>query len=98
MVQILVENALKHGIGKLIDGGIVKIESHIAFHQHIIIITNDGVINNALNSVVNNVVNNDGGFGLASTNDRLNILYGGKASFTIKNENNKVIATITIPI
>ena len=41
---------------------------------------------------------NSNGFGLKSTEDRLNLLYQGKASFAIKNMNNEMVESrITMP-
>jgi hypothetical protein len=41
----------------------------------------------------------ENGFGLRSTEDRLNLLYQGKASFAIKNMDNEMVESrITMPI
>jgi len=90
MLQTLVENALKHGIGKLKAGGLVKISSVFAHQQHIISVQNTGVINEHGNS---------DGFGVVSTQNRLNLLYGKEAQFELREiENNLVEAKVCIPI
>jgi two-component system, LytTR family, sensor kinase len=76
MLQTLVENAIKHGISKRIDGGFVKITSDFIGDHHELTVQNTGQLNGYLNKE---------GFGIQSTEDRLNLLYHGKASFEIKN-------------
>lgn len=92
MLQTLVENAIKHGISKDIKGGRVKIISRFINNQHEIIILNSGIFNENENYLMN-------GFGLRSTSERLNIIYQGKASFSIKNiENGYVESKIILPV
>jgi LytS/YehU family sensor histidine kinase len=75
MLQTLVENAIKHGISKQINGGIVRIVSDFKGNFHELLVQNTGHLNGGANHE---------GFGLSSTNDRLNLLYGDKAKFQIK--------------
>lgn len=75
MLQTLVENAIKHGISKQISGGIVRIVSDFKGNFHELLVQNTGHLNGGANHE---------GFGLSSTNDRLNLLYGDKAKFQIK--------------
>lgn len=90
MLQTLVENAIKHGISKSINGGFVKICSDFSGNNHELVVQNSG----QLNGVVN-----DDGFGIKSTQDRLRFLYQGKARFEIKNVNgNMVESKIIMPV
>lgn len=90
MLQILVENGIKHGISKRISGGIVKITSKFNGNNLELIVENSGQLNGAINT---------DGFGIQSTEDRLNLLYHGKASFEIKNINNDNLQSkVSIPI
>jgi two-component system, LytTR family, sensor kinase len=75
MLQTLVENAIKHGISKQISGGVVRIVSDFKGNFHELLVQNTGYLNGGANQE---------GFGLSSTNDRLNLLYGDKAKFQIK--------------
>jgi two-component system, LytTR family, sensor kinase len=89
MLQTLVENAIKHGISKRIDGGMIKIISDFEGDHHQLIVQNTGHLNGSFNP---------DGFGLYSTENRLALLYGEKAHFEIKNKNeNMVEATVTMP-
>jgi LytS/YehU family sensor histidine kinase len=91
MLQTLVENAIKHGISKQMKGGVVKIVSGIRGSQHELLVQNTGQLNG--------VSKNGGGFGISSTKDRLQILYGENASFEIKQLDATLVqAKVLMPI
>jgi sensor histidine kinase YesM len=77
MLQTLVENAIKHGISKRINGGLIRIISDFKDSHHELVVQNSGKLN-GYTSV------QDDGFGIKSTQDRLNLLYQGKAHFEIR--------------
>ncbi len=90
MLQTLVENAIKHGINKQVNGGIVKIVSDFKDNYHELVICNTGRLNGSTNT---------DGFGLISTRNRLQLLFGQRANFDIRERNgNTVEATVLIPI
>ena len=90
MLQTLVENAIKHGISRQVDGGTVRIVSDFKEDYHELVILNTGVLNGNRNS---------DGFGLASTKNRLQLLFGQKANFDIREVNeNTVEARVLIPV
>lgn len=90
MLQTLVENAIKHGISKQVDGGSIRIISDFRNNHHELIVQNTGRLNGAYNH---------DGFGLASTQNRLKLLYGSKASFQINDINgNLVEARVLMPV
>jgi two-component system LytT family sensor kinase len=78
MLQTLVENAIKHGINKHICGGTIKIISEFKSSQHELTVLNSGTLDASY------PMSKDG-FGIKSTQDRLNLLYQGKAHFQIRN-------------
>jgi sensor histidine kinase YesM len=89
MLQTLVENAIKHGISKIVNGGVIKIISDFKANHHRLVVQNTGHLNGNFNP---------DGFGLYSTQSRLMLLYGDKAHFEIRNgDNNMVEATVTMP-
>jgi two-component system LytT family sensor kinase len=89
MLQTLVENAIKHGISKQINGGVVRVSSGFKDHYHELSVQNTGYLNGARNGE---------GFGLSSTTDRLTLLYGNKAKFEIKQVTPSMVeAKILIP-
>jgi two-component system, LytTR family, sensor kinase len=89
MLQTLVENAIKHGISKQVKGGVVKIISDVHDNFHELSVQNTGYLNGH---------SKKNGFGLSSTQDRLNLLYGDKAKFEIKQLNPDLVeAKVSIP-
>ena len=90
MLQILVENAIKHGIDKQTEPSTIKIS--IIKENHFIIL---GIINKGIYEP-----NKDNqGFGLKSTKERLQLLYPNNAEFSIENlPSQEVLAQIKIPI
>ena len=90
MLQTLVENAIKHGISKKIHGGTIKVISDFTNNHHQLIVRNTGQLD---------AYTNEDGFGLKSTQYRLNLLYQGKATFEIKNMDAEMVESkITMPV
>lgn len=89
MLQTLVENAIKHGISKQINGGTVKVISRFVGDSFELIVLNTGNIAN----------NSKDGFGFKSTRDRLKFLSNGNASFKVEEvEEHQVQSKIVIPV
>lgn len=94
MLQTLVENAIKHGVSKAVGGGFIEVKSTIEADKLHILIRNTGVLGDKEAS---------GGFGLANTAQRLELLYGPEARFQIYQEDDTtahgpvVCAEIAIP-
>jgi two-component system, LytTR family, sensor kinase len=90
MLQTLVENAIKHGISKQLNGGTVKIISDFRDNHHELLVQNTGHLNGGIN---------EDGFGLTSTQNRLLLLFGNKAKFNIRQVNgNMVEAKVELPM
>lgn len=90
MLQTLVENAIKHGISKRLEGGVVLVQSHFKGDLHELVVTNTGRLGG---------ISREEGFGLMSTQSRLSILYGPRASFEIKDSGRDTVeAKISIPV
>jgi sensor histidine kinase YesM len=112
MLQTLVENAIKHGISKQINGGIVKIISDFKGNFHELAVQNTGYLNGNANADASHSGKNlnagnlyvvedhvGKGFGLSSTTNRLSLIYGDKASFEIKQLNPSLVqARILLPV
>ena len=89
MLQTLVENAIKHGISKRINGGTIRIISRFTGKNFELIVQNSG----------NLEINNKEGFGFKSTRDRLKFLFDGHAYFKVEEiQGNIVQAKIVMPI
>ena len=90
MLQTLVENAIKHGISRQIKGGLVKIVAAFKDNNLELLVQNTGQLASILN---------DEGFGIKSTQDRLNLMYQGKAIFEIRNLNSSIVESkVLIPV
>ena len=90
MLQTLVENAIKHGIGREVRGGVIKIVSDFKGDYHELIVQNSGKLNGHIN---------EEGFGLSSTKNRLQLLFGEKSNFQIKQMNGNIVeAIVLIPV
>ncbi|MBK6937853.1 MAG: histidine kinase [Chitinophagaceae bacterium] len=90
MLQTLVENAIKHGISQQMNGGVVKVISDFTGDYHELVVQNTGQISGN---------GNGNGFGLSSTANRLNLLYGEKAKFEIQQVNGSMVeARVLIPV
>lgn len=90
MLQTLVENAIKHGISKQIKGGVVRVVAAFKDNDLELLVQNTGQLSSTPN---------DEGFGIKSTQDRLNLMYQGKAVFDIRDLNNNMVQSkVSIPV
>ncbi len=89
IIQMLVENSIKHGIAKLKNGGFVKLSSKINAGLLEIKVVNSGSISYSENSTE---------LGLENIKKRLKLLYNDKATFSLNESENTVVATIQIPM
>ena len=89
IIQMLIENAIKHGISNLKSGGKVVLTTEVTSEFLKIEVTNSGTIKKHENSTQ---------LGLKNIEQRLDLLYSNKATFNIKEMENQVIATIKIPL
>lgn len=89
MLQTLVENAIKHGISKRINGGTIRIISRFTDKNFELIVQNSGVLEAKDNE----------GFGFKSTRDRLKFLFNGNAYFKVEEiAGTKVQSKIVMPV
>lgn len=90
MLQTLVENAIKHGVSQSVSGGDIVIRSSLSDDGFEIFVRNSGTLKEAIS---------EQGFGISSTENRLKLQYGGRASFSIGNvEGGFVEARILLPL
>jgi LytS/YehU family sensor histidine kinase len=87
----LVENAIKHGISKQVLGGVVRIVAVFKDNVMQLQVQNTGQLVGS--------PDNGEGFGIKSTQDRLNLMYQGKAVFEIKNLGAAMVESkVTLPV
>ena len=89
IVQLLVENAVKHGIGNLKKGGLIKLITHVEDNELDIQVVNSGELKMQKGSTA---------LGLKNIRQRLKLLYGDRASFSLGQSDGEVKAQIKIPI
>jgi LytS/YehU family sensor histidine kinase len=90
LVQALAENALKHGIARLAEGGELAIEAHANGQQLEIVVTNPGSVSSGGSPT---------GVGLENARERLRLVYGGAASLALLDNAGQVVeAGVTIPL
>ncbi len=93
LIQTLSENAIKHGISRLIKGGELIINSKSNSEFLIMEIINTGQYTPT--PIISKAVS---GFGIENSIQRLRFIFGEKATLQIKNLNkNEVITTLKIP-
>jgi sensor histidine kinase YesM len=95
MLQTLVENAIKHGVQKALRWGYIDISAKISTNkqQLHLFIRNTGTL------IPPDMQTEGSGFGLLNTQQRLQLLFGTEAHFSIYQENElTVCAEIHIPI
>lgn len=89
-VQLLVENAIKHGISNLPEGGLINIKSYLENNTLTVEVINTGQIVKCEDST---------GIGLKNASNRLKLLFGKLSDLKIENlDNNFVSAKFTIPL
>jgi two-component system LytT family sensor kinase len=89
MIQTLVENAIKHGISRIPEGGIVSIRGALEKHSLIVEIENTGTLEEPGRHGTHT--------GLTNTRERLRLLCGSEATLTLVQRSGKVAAKIVIP-
>lgn len=90
MLQTLVENAIKHGISRQIKGGVVRIVADYKNNHLELLVQNTGQLS---------ATPNGDGFGIKSTQDRLNLMYQGKAVFEIRNLGTTIVESkVILPV
>ncbi|WP_034923702.1 sensor histidine kinase [Gillisia sp. CAL575] len=89
IIQMLVENAIKHGISNLKDGGKISLSAIKKDNQLLIEVANTGNLIQSPDSTQ---------LGLKNIEQRLELLYGEAATFNLNEIENRVVATIKIPV
>jgi len=79
-------------VSKQINGGVIRITSDFKENHYELIVLNSGTLNG-------HATHGSDGFGIKSTQDRLNLLYQGKAHFKIMDvSGNMVESKIIMPL
>jgi len=89
LVQTLVENGIKHGVACCREGGVITVRARVRDGTLRIRVTNPGTLD----------TEESGGTGLANARERLQLLFGEKASLTVENADPETVsATAVLPV
>ena len=88
LVQSLVDNAIKHGVATLPQGGIVRLSARVQGPGIELTVANTGVITPGERT----------GSGLTNARERLRLLYDGEASLTLRQDGTMTVADLRIPV
>ncbi len=91
LIQLTVENAIKHGISRSIEVGYIDLQVALVGNSLRISITNSIEINS-------NRGFKDPGIGIANIRQRLALMYAERASFNFELQPTLAIATVIIPV
>jgi GNAT superfamily N-acetyltransferase len=89
LVLTLVENAVKHGIGRLTGGGAIRVTAAVEGDRLQVRVANSGSLSAGATG---------SGVGLSNARERLQLIYGGAASLTLEPGGGVVVASVTTPI
>jgi sensor histidine kinase YesM len=91
MIQSLVENAIKHGLEPKPEGGTLRVKCEIVHGKLAVTVADTGL-------GFGKAATAGTGVGLANVRERLQLLYGGRASVSVtENQPSGTIVTITVP-
>jgi signal transduction histidine kinase len=91
MIQTLVENAIKHGLEPKPEGGALKVKAEVVHGALAVSVADTGL-------GFGRAATAGTGVGLANIRERLQLLYGRKASLTVaENPGGGTLVTVTVP-
>lgn len=91
LIQPLVENAIKHGIAHVLDGGTVAVRVTRSSTSVAITVVNPADADRPRRTP-------GAGIGLANVGRRLQAVYGDAASFETRNEGDRFVARVELPL
>jgi len=96
LLQPLIENSIKHGLEPRLNGGTVTLRSKLDGNRVLIEVADDGV---GMSSRPASALRRTGaGIGMKNVQERLEVLYGDQASFTVvSNPGRGTLVSIEIP-
>jgi two-component system LytT family sensor kinase len=99
LLQPLVENCIKHGLGPKVEGGSITLRSRLIKSRLVVEVEDDGVGMGAAQLLEPPDGFGSGGIGMANVAERLKVLYGDTAKMMIENrEGGGTLIRLRLPI
>lgn len=97
LLQPLIENSIKHGLEPRISGGTITLRSRVSGGKMVIEVEDDGV---GIGAGPSSALKRPGaGIGMRNVKERLEVLYGGDARFTVVSRPGRgTLVAIEVPI
>lgn len=95
-LQMMTENAIKHGIAEQVHGGLLRISAKISAEQLILQVSNPGQLADGHKSY--DQKQHSTGIGVNNIKQRLALLYGVRAHFSLEQHKNHVVSKLILPL
>lgn len=95
ILQLLVENAVKHGIDTLRHGGSIHVSAQLIEQQLVFCIRNSRAEKQS--AKIDDIPVNNIGIGLVNIQERLRLLYGERGSLHIEQRSDSFVVTLALP-
>jgi len=95
ILQLLVENAVKHGIDTLRHGGSIHVSAQLVEQQLVFVIRNSRAEKQLIR--IDELQANNIGIGLVNIQERLRLLYGERGSLHIEQSSDSFVVTLVLP-
>ena len=96
LLQPIIENSIKHGLEPRINGGTVTLRSRLQGDRVMIEVADDGV--GMVSQPASALKREGNGIGMKNVQERLEVLYGRKARFTVvSNPGRGTLVSIELP-
>ena len=93
LIQLMIENAIKHGIAQQAEGGIIQLSIAKDQEKLSIAVKNTGTLDQAEKGSTEST-----GVGIQNIKNRLALLYNGEAHFSLTEASGMVKAQVTLPL
>lgn len=93
LIQLMIENAIKHGIAQQAEGGLIQLTIQRLEEKLSISVRNTGTLTQAREDA-----RMSAGVGIQNIKDRLALLYNGEAHFSLAEEAEMVEAKVILPL
>ena len=99
LLQPLVENSIKHGLSRKVDGGSITVRSRVQEGKLVIQVEDDGVGMSAPPAVAAQTGGSGRGIGMVNVAERLHVLFGDDSTMTVRSRDGLgTLVVLELPI